>query len=307
MQHVAGGRPCTPCRRRRSVSAPGRPRRRSAISTASDSRITGPKISRPACAQRGAGRDDVGDGIRHAEPHGRLDGAVERARGRGDAVAGEEVVDEARVARWRRARPRGRRARQKRPAGPAKRNVESPKPSGAISARVGAGVEQQVAAGDADVERARADVGGDVARAEVEELDLVARVDDVQVARVAAAGVAGLVQHLGGGLGERALVGHGDSQHARGFRCRRSGSVMGMACSEMSVDVGGREPLREHEHLQVVEQLRDLLGASRRRLCTRRPSRPRRPPRRSSCRSRARRRRARARCRNPLGGCGLCR
>ena len=78
---------------------------------------------------------------------------------------------------------------------------------------VGAGVEEQVAAGDADVEGARADVGGDVARAEVEELDPVAGVGGVQVARVAAAGVPGLPQHLRGGLGERALVGHGDSEH----------------------------------------------------------------------------------------------
>ena len=78
---------------------------------------------------------------------------------------------------------------------------------------VGAGVEQQVAAGDADVEGARADVGGDVARTEVEELDPVAGVGGVQVARVAATGVAGLPQHLRGGLGERALVGHGDSEH----------------------------------------------------------------------------------------------
>ena len=28
----------------------------------------------------------------------------------------------------------------------------------------------------------------------------------------------------------------------------------------MSVDVGGAEPLRDHEDLQVVQQLRDLLG-----------------------------------------------
>ena len=68
-------------------------------------------------------------------------------------------------------------------------------------------VEQQVAAGDADVERARADVGRDVARAQVEELDVVARVGDDQLLRVAAAGVPGLVQHLDGGLDNVPLFG----------------------------------------------------------------------------------------------------
>ena len=43
---------------------------------------------------------------------------------------------------------------------------------------LGAGVEQQVAAGDADVEGALADVQRDVARAQVEELDAVLGVDE---------------------------------------------------------------------------------------------------------------------------------
>ncbi len=75
------------------------------------------------------------------------------------------------------------------------------------------GVEQQVAARDADVERAGAHIGRDVARAKVEELDIVARVGDGQCARVAAAGVSGLQQHLGRRLAQRTLVGYCDSQH----------------------------------------------------------------------------------------------
>jgi hypothetical protein len=62
--------------------------------------------------------------------------------------------------------------------------------------RVGAGVDQQVAAGDADVELAGGDVDRDVAGAEVEELDLVLRVDDPQLLGLPALLVAGLMQHL---------------------------------------------------------------------------------------------------------------
>ncbi len=61
---------------------------------------------------------------------------------------------------------------------------------------VGAGVDQQVTAGDADVELPGGDVDRDVAGAEVEELDLVLRVDDAQFLGLAALLVAGLMQHL---------------------------------------------------------------------------------------------------------------
>ncbi len=75
------------------------------------------------------------------------------------------------------------------------------------------GVEEQVAAGDADVERALADVDGDVAGAEEEELNVVVRVHHDQLAGVAALAVAGLGEHGGGGFGQGALVGDGNSQH----------------------------------------------------------------------------------------------
>jgi len=81
----------------------------------------------------------------------------------------------------------------------------------------GPGVQQQVAAGDADVEGALADVDRDVARAEVEELDAVLGGDDGQVLAIRALAVAGLGEDVGRRQREGALVGEGDAQGA-GFR-----------------------------------------------------------------------------------------
>ena len=77
------------------------------------------------------------------------------------------------------------------------------------------GVQQQVPAGDADVEGPLADVDRDVARTQVEELDAVARVAQRELLEVAALGVAGLAEHLGRGLAQRPLVGYGDAQRIR--------------------------------------------------------------------------------------------
>src|SRR5687768_5207703 len=74
-------------------------------------------------------------------------------------------------------------------------------------------VEEQVAPGDAEREVTGAHVGGDVARAQVEELDVVGAVDADEVAVGRALPVTGLPQHLRGGLGQRPLVGDGDAQH----------------------------------------------------------------------------------------------
>ena len=57
------------------------------------------------------------------------------------------------------------------------------------------------------------DVDGDVARAQEEELDAVLGVGQHQLAGVAALPVAGLAEHLDGGLGQGALVRDGDPQH----------------------------------------------------------------------------------------------
>lgn len=77
----------------------------------------------------------------------------------------------------------------------------------------GARVEQQVAARDAGVDRAGADVHGDVAGSQEEELDVVVRVREHELTGVAALAVAGFAEHVDGGLGQGALVGDGDAEH----------------------------------------------------------------------------------------------
>ena len=76
-------------------------------------------------------------------------------------------------------------------------------------------VEEQVAAGDAAVDGAGADVDRDVARAQVEELHVVVGVGDDELLGVTTHAVARLAQHLDRGLGQGSLVGNGDSQHLR--------------------------------------------------------------------------------------------
>src|SRR5207237_3346002 len=84
----------------------------------------------------------------------------------------------------------------------------------------GVGIDQQVPAGDSQVQVTRSDVGGDVTRPKVEELDVVRRVHAHQLALVGALPVARLAQHLCGGTGQHALVGYGDAQHLGAFRAR---------------------------------------------------------------------------------------
>ena len=93
------------------------------------------------------------------------------------------------------------------PACAAYRNVDAPKPSGMTSTAPEPGVEQQVAAGDAGVDGARADVDGDVARTQVEELDVVLGVGDDELLAVAARAVARLAQHLDGRSDREPLLG----------------------------------------------------------------------------------------------------
>ena len=146
-----------------------------------------------------AGLDDVGDRIRDPEPDRGLDGAIEPHHGRVDALALEEVADEAVVA--------GRDAdtgqilqRREAPDGPGEPERRRPEVEFVDLDGRRMRVEQQIAARDADVERARSHVGRDVARAQVEELDVVARVGDDQLFRVAPGRVPGLLQHLDRGL-----------------------------------------------------------------------------------------------------------
>ena len=75
------------------------------------------------------------------------------------------------------------------------------------------GVQQQVAAGDAGVHRALADVDGDVAWPQEEQLNVVSLVDEHELTARAAGAVARLGEHGDGGIGQGSLVRHGDTQH----------------------------------------------------------------------------------------------
>src|SRR5439155_17256130 len=123
-------------------------------------------------AQGGAGLDHVGDHVGDAEAHGVLHRAVEPDHVRGHVVVGQVPVHDARVGGGdalpgqvvdldHRAGAGGEAERRA-----AEVQVEHP-----LGRR--AGVDQQVPAGDAQVQVAGADVGGDVAGAQVEELDVV--------------------------------------------------------------------------------------------------------------------------------------
>src|SRR5690606_19493160 len=92
-----------------------------------------------------------------------------------------------------------------------------PEPELHVLHRVRTRVQQQVTTRDAHVHRARPHVHRDVTRAQEEELDVVVRVGQHQLARVTTLAVPRLAQHLNGGLGQGPLVGDGDTQHDRTF------------------------------------------------------------------------------------------
>ena len=79
--------------------------------------------------------------------------------------------------------------------------------------RFGAGVLQQILAGDADVDGATADIHGDVERAQIEQLHRVVLVLDDKLARVGAQTIPCLGEHVPGRLGQHAFVRYCDSQH----------------------------------------------------------------------------------------------
>src|SRR5690606_37407200 len=134
--------------------------------------------------QRAAGADDIRDGIRDAELDARLDGAIEADHLDLDARASQKVTDEVDVARRNAlAREVVEVAKGAGRAGETEGRVAEVQ--GRDFLRGAARIEQEVPARDADVERPRTDVGRDVARAQIEELDSVALVEDVERARVA--------------------------------------------------------------------------------------------------------------------------
>ena len=165
-------------------------------------------------AQRRPRRHDVGDDLRDPEPDGGLDRAVEPddvgARSALREVTGDEPGIGGRDASSTEVREGCQRAGLSRVAERRTTEVEREQ-----LLRRGATVEQEVATGDADLDLPLSDVGRDVARPEVEELDAAVRVDQDEVARVGALPVARLAQHDRGRLGERALVRQADAQHGR--------------------------------------------------------------------------------------------
>jgi hypothetical protein len=178
-----------------------------------------PEHLEPGLPQRAAGLHDVGDHVRDAQLDARLHGPVEPGHAGLDAALLEEGLHDADVRRGDAgAGELGQVGVPPRGTGEAEAAATEPELEGLLG--LGAGVQQQVAAGDPDVEGALADVQRDVTRAQVEELDAVLLVDERQLLGVVALAVAGLAQDLGGGLGQRPLVGDGYSQEGHGWSFR---------------------------------------------------------------------------------------
>lgn len=145
-------------------------------------------------AQAGAGLDDVGDDLRDAEFDGGLDGAVQVDDVRVDADFGEVLGDDALVGGGDRQPVEVLRARGRAGLGGVAEGRTGETELEDLL-RLGTGVLQQVAAGDADVETARADVDRDVTGPQVEELHLVLGVDENELLGLLALLVAGLMEH----------------------------------------------------------------------------------------------------------------
>ncbi len=214
--------------------------------------MVSPKMAQPGRAQGRAGLDDVGDHVRDAELDARLDRSVEPRHRGVDPTLGQVGLDHTDVGRGDAL------------ALELVEALEPPDRSGEVEARAAepelhrldglrTRVEEQVAAGDAGVERALADVQGDVARTQVEELDVVVDVDEGELLGVVALAIAGLAQDS---------VAAWDSAPCWVRRC--GGSSRGYSVfSEVGVDVVEGQSAGEHQHLRVVEQLADLeRGAS---------------------------------------------
>ncbi|MEX1177126.1 MAG: hypothetical protein WEB09_01575, partial [Nitriliruptor sp.] len=168
----------------------------------------------PGLPQGGSGRHDVGDDVGDPEPDGGLHRAVEPHDLGVDAPVGEVAAHDAGVGgRHALARELFDAGHGAGDGGVAERRAAEPEREHLLG--IGFGVEQQVAPRHPEVDLAGADVGGDVAGAEEEELDVVVGVDQDQLTAVAALTVARLGEQLGSGLGQGALVGDGDAQHQR--------------------------------------------------------------------------------------------
>src|SRR5262249_40849516 len=94
----------------------------------------------------------------------------------------------------------------------------------------GAGVEQEVLAGDADVELTGAHIDRDVTGPEEEELGVVLGVDEDELAVLGALAITGFGEHLAGGPGEDPLVRDGDTERHETFFWRRDSSGGAYRC-----------------------------------------------------------------------------
>jgi len=163
-------------------------------------------------AERASRFDDVGDRVGNPELHGDLHRPVQPDDRGGDAVVRQVGAHQVGVGG---GHPPAREIRDV-PVVIGRRRVAE---GGVTESQTddllhrGAGISRQVTAGDSQVELAGPDIDRDVLGAQEEELDVVGDVDHRQVTRLVPLAIARLPQHLGGGLAERALVRHGDSQH----------------------------------------------------------------------------------------------
>ena len=164
-------------------------------------------------AQRSAGGHHVGDEVGHAQLHRGLHGAVE-VDGLGlDAVRHQIVVHELVEGR---AHTLALDVLQRMEVGIVRRGEAERGRTEAelhVLAGLGAGVQQQVMARDADVDGAAADIHGDVERPQIEQLDVVVRVLHHELTRIGTQTIPRLGQHVPSGLRQHALVGHCDSEH----------------------------------------------------------------------------------------------
>ncbi len=161
-----------------------------------------------------AGLDDVGNRVRDAEAHGGFHGAIEADHLGVDAALCQVAAQQSVVARGKAlALELGDVGEVAHRAGEAEGGSREAQRQQLLSLDLR--VEQQVAAGDADVERSLAHIHGNVAGAQEEELNIVVRVHHDKLAGIAALAVARLGQHGRGSFGQGSLVRDGNSKHGK--------------------------------------------------------------------------------------------
>ena len=204
-----------------------------------------PEDLEPGSAKRGPGVDDIGHHVGHSQPDGRFHGAVEPYEIGLDALFFQPASQKPGV--------RGRDALARQVCnviGPVGWRRESEptatKPKRQDLRGAGPRVEEHVPASDPDIQVSFPHVHGDVAGAQVVELDIVSGVHQGQVLGVGALPVSGGPEHGGGPFSQGAFVGYGDLQHFHS-----PGSQVPVHIFEVQVQ-------RDHHHLEVVQQLADL-------------------------------------------------